>query len=114
MAADTGGAGPGSSNPGRSKQPKGGPMITVPVSRRTSRLLSPVDVLVWVALGCFGVVKGTPAQAQTASVIIPDQYVVVLHDDADARAHADAAVREHGVQLLHIYEHAFKGFAFRG
>ena len=89
-------------------------MITVPVSRRTSRLLSPVDVLVWVALGCFGVVKGTPAQAQTASVIIPDQYVVVLHDDADARAHADAAVREHGVQLLHIYEHAFKGFAFRG
>src|SRR5436190_11982113 len=54
------------------------------------------------------------AQAQTAPVIIPDQYVVVLRDDTDARAHADAAVREHGVQLLHIYEHAFKGFAFHG
>ena len=45
---------------------------------------------------------------------IPEQYIVVLHDFADSRAQAMAAAQAHHVRVLHIYEHAFKGFAFRG
>ena len=55
-----------------------------------------------------------PPSAQSTRVLVPDQYVVVLDDAADAQAHARAASRTYGVGLLHVYEHAFKGFAFRG
>src|SRR2546422_336532 len=55
-----------------------------------------------------------PPSAQSSRVLVPDQYVVVLDNAADAQAHARAAGRMYGVGLLHVYEHAFKGFAFRG
>jgi len=55
-----------------------------------------------------------PSTAASGRVLIPDQYIVVLDDDADARAHARAASQAYGVGLLHVYEYALKGFAFRG
>jgi subtilisin len=54
------------------------------------------------------------AEELSNSLPIAGQYVVVLADDADAPAQARAAVLEHGVRILHVYEHALKGFAFRG
>jgi len=54
------------------------------------------------------------SSAQSSRVTIADQYVVVLTDDADAANYARAAAQEHGVRILHVYEHALKGFAFRG
>ena len=51
---------------------------------------------------------------QSSRVVVADQYVVVLNDDADAATYARAAAHEHGVRILHVYEHALKGFAFRG
>jgi len=59
-------------------------------------------------------VEALPPQAQRPPVVIPDQYIVVLRDDADAKAQSAAAVHQHGVQVLGVYEHAFRGFAFRG
>lgn len=52
--------------------------------------------------------------APVSQVLIADQYVVVLRDDADARTTANAAAQQYGVRLLHVYEHAFRGFSFRG
>jgi subtilisin family serine protease len=54
------------------------------------------------------------ASVQSSPVIVANQYVVVLSDDADARAHASAAAQRYGAGILHVYEHAFKGFSFRG
>ena len=51
---------------------------------------------------------------QSSRVLIPDQYIAVLDDGADARAQARAASQAYGVGLLHVYEYALKGFAFRG
>ena len=55
-----------------------------------------------------------PSSTQSSRAVIPDQYVVVLNDGADAQAHAKAAWLNHGVDPFHVYEYAFKGFAFRG
>jgi len=43
-----------------------------------------------------------------------EQYVVVLVAGADSHGAARAAERAQGVQVLFEYEHALKGFAFRG
>ena len=56
---------------------------------------------------------GTEGQAANR-VLVPDQYIVVLDDAADAQTQARAAGRMYGVGLLHVYEHALKGFAFHG
>jgi subtilisin len=60
--------------------------------------------------------QGADASAQTAPVLgaIADQYIVVLREGADdpravARQHANA----HALGLLHVYEHALKGYAAR-
>jgi subtilisin family serine protease len=46
---------------------------------------------------------------------IPDQYIVVFGDHVRNPAEtARGLVREQGVRLLFTYEHAIKGFAFRG
>jgi subtilisin family serine protease len=53
-----------------------------------------------------------PAGAAAPSAAIPGQYIVVFHDQL-ARP-GDAArdlARRHGLQLLHVYEHAIKGVA---
>jgi subtilisin family serine protease len=89
-------------------------MIVSSISRRNLNLFVGVSVVVSLAFLCIPFTKNAPAQTQTASITITDQYIVVLHDDADARAHAEAAVQAHHFQLLHVYEHAFKGFAFHG
>src|SRR5439155_17292935 len=52
--------------------------------------------------------------APPSRVLIPDQYIVVLDDDADAQDNARAAGQRYGVGLFHVYEYAFRGFAFRG
>ena len=44
---------------------------------------------------------------------IPDQYIVVLRPGANPHAQAQAAAGQ-GAQVLHVYEHALRGFAFRG
>ena len=62
----------------------------------------------------FLLASASPANGQASPTTIADQYVVVLEDGADAAAQARAAVQEHGIRILHVYEHALKGFAFRG
>jgi subtilisin family serine protease len=54
------------------------------------------------------------AYGQAAPGAIADQFIVVLQPGANARTAAQTAQTAHGVQLLHIYEHALHGFAFRG
>jgi len=66
---------------------------------------------VWVLLiMAVAGIDNVSAKAQ----VISDQYIVVLRDVADSRAQASAAVQAYHVRLFHIYEHALKGFAFRG
>lgn len=57
---------------------------------------------------------GFEAGGAAPADVIPDQYIVVFHDTV-ARP-SDAAQdlsRRHGLGLLHVYEHAIKGFAAR-
>lgn len=78
---------------------------------RTGRTL--LAALVGVALIAAGWMPPS-VLAQPASVVtIPDQYVVVLRPGANPRAEAQAAGGR-GAQVLHVYEHAVRGFAFRG
>lgn len=89
--------------------------------------LSAVAVVCAVALaGCdaAGPASTAPAMAQADAVMsgvssagqtIPDQYIVVFNDGvADAPGLARRLNQSQGGQLLHTYEHAIKGFAFRG
>src|SRR6476661_64262 len=77
------------------------------------RLFISLAVLMATALLAGLLPAAAPAQAQAAGVI-PDQFIVVLQSGADARAEAQAAQRGQGVQVSHVYEHALKGFTFRG
>ena len=90
-------------------------MVTSP--RSHPRFLVPVGAIVLLAagVGSRGVAEGQQSSSvQSGRVLIPDQYIAVLDDGADPAAHARAARQLYGVGLLHVYEHAFKGFAFRG
>lgn len=49
-----------------------------------------------------------PLAARSA---IPDRYIVVLRDDADAPAVAREHAGAHGLTVDHVYEHALKGYA---
>lgn len=89
-------------------------MMICLVRRRIMGLGISTGLLVSLAFSGIALARHTAAQAQTAPSAIPEQYIVVLHDDADAPGHARAAERAHRIRLLHIYENAFKGFAFRG
>jgi subtilisin len=61
-----------------------------------------------------GLAGAESPSARSNPASVADQYVVVLRDDADAQASAKAAVQKQRVKVLHVYEHAFKGFAFHG
>jgi len=55
---------------------------------------------------------GSSAPALRAGEVVPDQYIVVLHDWVDRPAvEANIMALQHGLGLLHVYEHALKGFA---
>jgi subtilisin family serine protease len=79
------------------------------------RISSLLNRTFWV-LGVFAVLIASPVFAQTQSKprLIPQQYIVVLRDNVDSRAESSAAAQAHGVKILNVYEHAFRGFAFRG
>jgi subtilisin family serine protease len=53
--------------------------------------------------------------AAPATDAIPGQYIVVFQDHvADAPGLAQRLAQQHGADVLFIYEHALKGFAFSG
>lgn len=50
--------------------------------------------------------------APAARDVVPGQYIVVFHDwVSNPGAEAAAMANEHGLGILHTYEHALKGFA---
>jgi len=56
-----------------------------------------------------------PAAAQATAQPVADQYLVVFDNGvADAPGLARRLARAQGAAVLHTYEHAVKGFAFRG
>jgi subtilisin family serine protease len=57
----------------------------------------------------------SPSADARTSDAIPDQYVVVFQGSvADAPGLARQLARQHGGEAFFVYEHALKGFAFRG
>jgi subtilisin family serine protease len=42
---------------------------------------------------------------------VPGQYIIMLHDDAEPLAAAQALAHAHELGLLHVYEYAIRGFA---
>ena len=54
---------------------------------------------------------------RTPERAIPNQYIVVMDDvqvsGFEVRGQAEALARAHGGQVLHVYEHALRGFAVR-
>src|SRR5574341_2049616 len=74
-----------------------------------NRVLS-VCVVALLLLGATGIGSGAPAPR--APDVVPDQYIVVFHDWVDRpAAEASSMAFQHGLGLLHVYEHALKGFA---
>ena len=55
--------------------------------------------------------RGVVAEAAPPPDVIPDQYIVVFDKVPNSRAAAQDVARRHGLSLLHVYEHALKGFA---
>jgi subtilisin family serine protease len=74
------------------------------------RLVAPIAILV----GLLGLLPATVHGQAAPSGVIADQYIVVLQPGANSRAQAQAAATVLGVQVLHTYEHAIRGFAFKG
>ena len=55
------------------------------------------------------------AMSQAASQAVPGQYIVVFNNGvADAPGLARRLARGNGSSVVHTYQHALKGFAFRG
>src|SRR4030095_3484850 len=75
--------------------------------------LNHLPKLSWLLLlFCVAPLVGVVAEAAPPPDVIPDQYIVVFHDNVPtARAAAQDLARRHGLSLLHVYEHALKGFA---
>ncbi|HSL23521.1 MAG TPA: S8 family serine peptidase [Vicinamibacterales bacterium] len=67
--------------------------------------------LVWIAL----VGSASAQEVQTPERAIPNQYIVVLDEQqvgrAEVRGLAEALARQQGGRVLHVYEHALRGFA---
>jgi subtilisin len=56
-----------------------------------------------------------PADSSTSDgAVIADQFIVLLAPGADARAEAEDAHTRHGVNVMHVYDHGLRGFAFQG
>jgi hypothetical protein len=69
-----------------------------------------VAALVWLAV----IGTASAQEVQTPERAIPDRYIVVLNDDQvgilDVRSTAEALARQHGGRVMHVYEHALRGF----
>jgi serine protease len=92
-------------------------------------LRNALSVLPWLLLGACGPEAGLPVEntevvATTAQLVraqapIRDQYVVLLSQPSEGKALASvSAVAEelaarHGGRVLHVYEHALRGFTVR-
>ena len=58
--------------------------------------------------------SGATTPPKTPTGKIAGQYIVVLNDDvSDPRQKAREHAQRHGAEVLHIYEHALKGYAAR-
>ena len=99
----------------------------MPTDRRPGVCRRSVIVVALVAQSALGFVPFVahaapltpPSSTQVASPasdadVIPDQFIVLLAPDADARAEADDAHARHGVDVTQVYEHGLRGFAFHG
>jgi subtilisin family serine protease len=68
------------------------------------------------AIGLPGIARAEPSSTalEKADGKIPDQYIVVLNEESEQgpRNVADEARRK-GASILHVYEHAIKGFAMK-
>ena len=75
--------------------------------------LNHLPKLTWLLLlFCVALPLGVVAEAAPPPDVVPDQYIVVFHDNVpNSRAAAQDVARRHGLSLLHVYEHALKGFA---
>jgi hypothetical protein len=47
-------------------------------------------------------IQSERGQAERSTVTIPDQYIIVLRDDADALVHANAAAREYPIKAIRV------------
>jgi len=57
---------------------------------------------------------GVAAEGALPADMVPDQYIVVFHDNTpNLRAAARDVARRHGLGLLHVCEHALPGFSAR-
>lgn len=68
------------------------------------------------ATGLFSIVQAEPSDTalEKADGKIPDQYIVVLKNDGEQSPKNVAdEVRSNGALILHVYEHAIKGFAMK-
>lgn len=76
-------------------------------------LLNHFRKLSWLLLlFCVASLMGVVAEAAPPPDVIPDQYIVVFHDNVpNSRAAAQDVARRHGLSLLEVYEYALKGFA---
>jgi len=75
------------------------------------RRLIVTGVLISLTMAVLSAV-GTSAPAPAARDAVPGQYIVVFHDWVDNPAtEATGMALQHGLGVLHVYEHALKGFA---
>jgi len=85
------------------------------------RLVTILSTLVLSTMLAGPAISAPPANAGPPSGIlglnsprrVPDQFIVVLNPRSNARAMATRMARRHGGTVLHVYEHALKGFAIR-
>jgi len=89
-------------------------MVRSPSLRPRAALVVAAMVFCTCVLGQVVARGQESSSASPSRVLIPDQYIVVLDDHADAQANAQAAGQKYGIRLLHVYESAFRGFTFRG
>jgi hypothetical protein len=79
----------------------------MPPASRTRRAVA----LGALALGLAVVGAATAIAARRAPAA--RTYIVVLRDDVDAQAVAREHAGAHGLDVVHVYEHALKGYAAR-
>ncbi len=77
------------------------------------RFVNRLPRLTWLLMAlCLVAPLGAEAEAAASRDVVPDQYIVVFHDNLpNPRAAAQDVARQHGLALLYVYEHALKGFA---
>lgn len=53
------------------------------------------------------------ATEEKAGGVVPDRYIVVLKDNANARAVAEEHRSERAAEVSHVYDNALRGYAAR-